>query len=205
MLERFTQVSVSESTAQRHTETIGMAYEAVQLAEVEHIEQVWPELPPGPDKLVLSADGAFVPVLHGDWAEVKTLVVGEVGQARLVDGQRVVPTHAHSYFSRLAEAEQFQRLTFGELYRRQLEAVDQLAFVSDGAEWIQGFIDFHAPDARRILDVPHAAQRICQIGEAVLGSEHAALANWQTRQLHQLKHEGARRSCRPCAALQPPI
>src|SRR5262245_26587772 len=27
MLERFTQVSVSESSAQRHTETIGMAYE----------------------------------------------------------------------------------------------------------------------------------------------------------------------------------
>src|SRR5919201_6648565 len=37
MLERFTQVSVSESSAQRHTEAIGIAYEAVQLAEVEHI------------------------------------------------------------------------------------------------------------------------------------------------------------------------
>ena len=37
MFERFTQVSVSESTAQRHTEAIGMAYEAVQLAEVEQL------------------------------------------------------------------------------------------------------------------------------------------------------------------------
>jgi hypothetical protein len=188
MLTRFTQVSVSESTAQRHTEAIGVAYEAVQLAEVERIERDWPAVEAGPDKLVLSVDGAFVPVLHGEWAEVKTLVVGEVGEPAQVDGKTVVTTHGHSYFSRVAEADVFQRLTFGELYRRRVETAGQIATVSDGAEWIQGFIDFHCPDATRILDFPHAAQRICQIGEAVLGADHASLRAWQTRQLHELKH-----------------
>ena len=191
MLTRFTQVSVSESTAQRLTEAIGIAYQAVQLAEVEQIERDWPAVPCGPDKLVLSVDGAFVPVLHGEWTEVKTLVVGEVAAPTMVDGKTVISTHHHSYFSRVAEAEQFQRLTFGELYRRRVETADQIATVSDGAEWIQGFIDFHCPDATRILDFPHAAQRICQIGEAVLGAEHAGLPAWQTRQLHNLKHHGA--------------
>jgi hypothetical protein len=190
LLECFTHTRVSESTAQRHTEAIGMAYQAVQHSEVEHIEQEWPEVEAGPDKLVLSVDGAFVPVLHGEWAEVKTLVVGEVGEAKLVDGKTVVPTHAHSYFSRVAEAELFQRLTFGELYRRRVEMAEQIATVSDGAEWIQGFIDFHTPTAVRILDFPHAAHRICQIGEAVLGTQHASLRAWQTRQLHLLKHHG---------------
>jgi hypothetical protein len=52
MLTQFTQVSVSESTAQRLTEAIGLAYEAIQLAEVERIERDWPEVAPGPDKLV---------------------------------------------------------------------------------------------------------------------------------------------------------
>ena len=111
---------------------------------------------------MLSVDGAFVPVLHGEWAEVKTLVVGEVGEPIVVDGQTVVPTHRHSYFSRVAEAERFQRLTFGELYRRRVETAEQLASVSDGAEWIQGFIDYHCaqrdPDsrfsARRAADLP---------------------------------------------------
>jgi hypothetical protein len=190
MLTLFTQVSVSESSTQRLTEAIGLAYEAVQLAEVERIEHDWPAVPSGPDKLVLSVDGAFVPVLHGEWAEVKTVVVGEVAAPTMVDGKTVVSTHQHSYFSRVAEAEQFQRLTFGELYRRRVETAEQIATVSDGAEWIQGFIDFHCPDATRILDFPHAAQRICQIGEAVLGAEHAGLPAWQTRQLHQLKHHG---------------
>ena len=190
LLSRFSRVSVSESSAQRLTEAIGMAYEAVQLAEVERIEREWPAVPPGPEKLVLSVDGAFVPVVHGEWAEVKTLVVGEVSQPTLVDGQTVVPTHNHSYFSRVAEAELFQRLTFGELYRRSVETAGHLAAISDGAEWIQGFVAFHCPEAVRILDFPHAAQRICQIGEAVLGVEHAGLAAWQARQLHQLKHAG---------------
>jgi hypothetical protein len=191
LLASFTHTSVSESTAQRLTEAIGLAYEAVQLAEVERIERDWPEVAPGPDKLLLSLDGAFVPLLHGEWAEAKTLVVSQVDQPRMVDGKTVVSTHSHSYFSRVAEAELFQRLTFGELYHRQLETAEHVASVSDGAEWIQGFINFHAPSATRILDFPHAAQRICQIGEAVLGAEHASLRAWQSRQLHQLKHDGA--------------
>jgi hypothetical protein len=190
LLASFTHTQVSESSAQRLTESVGLAYEAVQLAEIEHIEQAWPEVAPGPDKLVLGVDGAFVPLVHGEWAEVKTLVVSEVGEPSVVDGQQVVPTHTHSYFSRLAEAEQFQRLTFGELYRRCVETAERIASVSDGAEWIQGYIDFHAPSATRILDFPHAAQRICQIGEAVLGADHASLRAWQQHQLHQLKHHG---------------
>jgi hypothetical protein len=205
MLTHFTHVTVSESTARRLTEAIGLAYEAVQLAEVERIEHDWPVVPSGPDKLLLSVDGAFVPVLHGEWAEVKTLVVGEVAAAIGGDGKTVVATHQHSSFSRVAEAELFQRLTLGELYRRRVETAGQIATVTDGAEWIQGFIDFHCPDATRILDFPHAAQRICQIGEAVLGADHAGLPAWRTRQLHTLKHHGPEAvldSLRSCAAEQ---
>jgi hypothetical protein len=95
-----------------------------------------------------------------------------------------------SYFSRLTDAETFQQLTLGELYQRGVETAGQVAAVCDGAEWIQGFIDYHCPEAIRILDFAHAAERVCQIGEAVLGAGHASLAAWQTRQLHQLKQHG---------------
>jgi hypothetical protein len=125
MLTDFTQVPVSAATAQRHTEAIGIAYEALQLAEVEQIEQDWPEVPAGPQKLLLSVDGAFVPVLHGEWAEVKTLVVGEVGQPVEVKGEQVVPTHTLSYFSRLSEAEAFERLTLWSRWR--IRAFRQMA------------------------------------------------------------------------------
>lgn len=60
LLACFTQTRVSESTAQRHTEAVGPAYDAVQRVERERIERDWPEVPAGPDKLVVSADGAMV-------------------------------------------------------------------------------------------------------------------------------------------------
>ena len=191
LLASFTHTQVSESTAQRQTEAVGVAYEAVQLAEVERIEHDWPEVEAGPAKLVVSADGAMVPLVGGEWAEVKTVVVSEVGDTLEVDGKQVVPTHTHSYFSRLTDAERFQRLSLGELTRRRLETTEQVAGVNDGAEWIQSFLDYHCPQAVRILDFPHAAERICQIGDVVLGEGTAATAAWRTEQLHQLKHDGA--------------
>jgi hypothetical protein len=191
LLASFTQTQVSESTAQRQTESVGMAYEAVQLAEVERIERDWPEVPEGPAKLLVSADGAMVPLVAGEWAEVKTVVVSEVDAPLVVDGKQVVQTHGHSYFSRLSDAETFQRLSLGELTRRRVETAEQVAAVNDGAEWIQSFLDYHCPEALRILDFAHAAGRICQIGDVVLGEGSADGASWRTEQLHQLKHEGA--------------
>jgi hypothetical protein len=210
LLANFTQTQVSASTAQRHTEAVGLAYQAVQVAEVERIERDWPEVPSGADKLVLSADGAMVPLLHGEWAEAKTLAVGALAAPIVRNGERVARIQELSYFSRVSDAESFGRLTLGELYRRGVENATQVAAISDGAEWIQGFIDFHCPEATRILDFPHAAQRICQIGEAVLGPDHASLQAWQTRQLHHLKHDGPERvleSLRTfaCAAANVPL
>lgn len=191
LLECFTHTLVSESSVQRYTESVGLAYEAVQLAEVERIERDWPMVEPGAAKLVVSADGAMVPLVGGEWAEVKTVVVSEVGQKVVVDGKSIVPTHTHSYFSRLSDAETFQRLSLGELTRRRLETTEQVAAVNDGAEWIQGFVDYHCPDAVRILDFAHAAERICQIGALVLGEASSAAEKWRREQLHALKHNGA--------------
>jgi hypothetical protein len=191
LLATFTDTQVSESSAQRLTESVGLAYEAVQLAEVERIEREWPEVPEGPAKLVVSADGAMVPLVGGEWAEVKTVVVSEVGGPSEADGTSAVSTQHHSFFSRLSDAQTFQRLSLGELTRRCLEKATQVASVNDGAEWIQGFVDYHCPEAVRILDFAHAAERICQIGDVVLGEGSREGATWRAEQLHALKHHGA--------------
>jgi hypothetical protein len=143
LLARFTHTRVSESSSQRHTEAVGLAYEAVQLVEVERIERDWPSVPDGPSKLVVSADGAMVPLVGGEWAEVKTVVVSEVGDSSQADHSPAVSMHSHSYFSRLSDASTFQRLSLGELTHRCLEKAKQVAAVNDGAEWIQGFVDYH--------------------------------------------------------------
>ena len=66
-----------------------------------------------------------------------------------------------------------------------------MALVSDGAEWIQGFGDYHCPDAVRILDFPHAAGYMGEIGRGLFGEASSMAAEWQREQRRRLKHEGA--------------
>lgn len=186
----FTRTDVSRPTAERVTETAGAAYVAVQTAEVERLEKELPPAPPGPAQQFLSVDGANVPLVGGEWAEVKTLAIGEVLPPVQRKGELVIETHHLSYFSRLTDSDTFQRLALVETHRRGVEKAGQVGAVTDGAEWIQKFIDFHRRDARRILDFPHAAEHIALIGKAVWGEGTDATQAWLATQLHRLKHDG---------------
>lgn len=183
-------VSVSEATARRYTQAAGRAEEYRQTQEAERLEREAPPAPAGPDKLYLSADGAFVPVVGGEWVEVKTLVIGEVGEPVQEKGERVVPTRNLSYFSRLAEADLFTHLALVETHRRGVENAGQVGAVLDGAEWLQSFVSWHRADAVRILDFAHASSYVSQIGQAVFGADTPELAAWLRYQLHELKHHG---------------
>lgn len=195
MLRRFTGVAVSAATARRLTEVVGRAALAVEEAAVVRLCDELPPVPPGPQRAVLSVDGAMVPLVGGEWAEVKTLVVGEVAAlaaptpqapAATLPAMPEVQMTAVSSCSRLADIEQFNAAVLSELHRRGVETAGQVAAVSDGAEWIQGFIDLHCPQAVRILDFAHAAEHVALVGQAVAPDE----ATWLAPRLHRLKHDG---------------
>jgi hypothetical protein len=190
LLEAFTRTAVSEDYVQEHTEAAGAAQVALQTEAVERLERETPPAPTGPTKLYVSADGAFVPLVGGVWEEVKTLVIGEVTAPVLKKGEPVVQTQNLSYFSRLTEADTFRRLALVETHRRGVETAGQVGAVVDGAEWLQGFVDFHCPTAVRILDFPHAGGYVGKIGQATFGAESPEGADWFKAQLHELKHQG---------------
>jgi hypothetical protein len=194
ILAQLLRVTVSPSTARRVTQRAGAAAEAVQEQERERLEREAPPPPAGPEKLLLSTDGALVPLRHGTWAEVRTLVLGQVGEpVRDASGETTVPCTELSYFSRLLDAEPFTTAAYVEVYRRGVERAGAVGAVSDGADWCQNFVAFHRPDAVRILDFPHAGQRIGEVGRIVFGAagEPAEPAReWTQKQLHALKHEG---------------
>jgi hypothetical protein len=189
-LAHFRRTGVSRPTAARLTEAAGAAYVAFQAAEVTRIERHLPLPPPSPAPLLLSVDGAMVPLVAGEWAEVKTLVIGEVQPAVLEQGETVVHTTQHSYFSRLADAETFQQQALVEIQARGVETAPAVAAVNDGAEWIQKFVDQHRYDATRILDFAHASERLSAIGQAIWGEGSAAAQTWLAAQRHNLKHTG---------------
>jgi len=187
-MRHFTTTSVSVETARRWTERAGAAQVALELAAVERLERETPDPPQGPAVQQLSVDGAMVPLVHGEWAEVKTMAIGTVEQRLTTAGEREAHTTDLSYFSRLTDAETFGRLTLVETYRRGTETAGRVCAVLDGAVWQQGVIDLHRPDAVRILDFPHAGEHLSTAAHALLGSGPEA-KGWITTQLHNLKHE----------------
>jgi len=187
MLEKLMGVQVSEATIRRHAEGAGTRAEEVQDASSQHGAQAENESKPILAQMALSADGAFVPLLGGLWAEARTLAIGSVmgkGECR--------KTTDLSSFSRMTDAATFTSLCTGEMQRRQLFQAKQVAGIMDGAEWLQGLLDFHRPDAIRILDFPHAAQRVSAILEAAQQTGQSLPTDALERSLHLLKHRGPR-------------
>jgi hypothetical protein len=187
-LTRLKQVTTTEATVRRHTEAAGAAYVAWQTAEVERLERTLPAPTQGPARQLVSPDGAMVPLVHKEWAEVKTVAIGAIQPPVPKDGETVVRTTELSYFSRLAEAERFTHLATVETQRRGTERAQTVCAVSDGAEWIQGFFDVQCHAAVRILDFYHAAGYVAQVGQAHLGEGTPAFQDWLSTTLHELKH-----------------
>src|SRR5436305_836733 len=182
LLQDLVGIQVSKATARRATLSTGEAALSLDEAEV-------PQAPRGADKQQVSADGAMVHLVGGEWVEVKTLIMGEV----TCNKRGEVCTQELSTFSRLADAERFTQASLVETHRRGLERATAVCAVQDGAEWLQGFVDYHRADAVRILDFAHAAEYINEIGQAVQAAGGRLPARWLEGVRHRLKHQGPAR------------
>jgi hypothetical protein len=182
------QVHVSEAAVRRLTERAGAAYVAEQTAAVERLERETPPAPAGPARQQVSVDGAMVPLVGGEWAEVKTLALGTLPgpdpagsavQGRLTD---------LSYFSRMTDHVSFGRLATVETHRRGTETAGLVVAVVDGADWNQGFIDLQCPKAVRVLDWGHGSAYVAQAGQALFGAGTDVTSEWVGKQLQELRH-----------------
>src|SRR6266516_5525814 len=145
----------------------GAGVEAAQTAQAKAPVREEPQVKAVSARLVLSADGACVPLLKGEWAEVRTVAIGEVEERCTAEGEQEIHVGQLSYFSRLTDAETFADLAEVEMRRRKVVQAEHVCAVTDGADWLQGFIDLHRSDAVRILDFPHAAEHLSNLLEAV--------------------------------------
>ena len=153
------------------------------------IQEKMPPSPPGPDRQQVSVDGAMIPLVHKEWAEVRSVAIGVVEKPALEKGEAVIHTGQVSYFSRLCDAEAFSHLALVETHRRGTETAKEVCGVVDGAEWEQAFLDMHRPDAIRILDFPHAAGYLAEAGQAAYGEGTLAAQAWYENERHRLRHE----------------
>lgn len=178
--------SVSSSAARRITEHAGAHVVAAETAEADRLERETPPSPAGPAVQQVSADGAMVPLLGGEWAEVRTVAIGTIEQVMTTAGPKkgtVQPKARHlAYFSRLTDAETFGHLATIATYRQGTERAGTVCAVADGAEWLQGFFALHCPHAVRILDWCHAMEYLGAVATATWGVGRAEAKDWLDQQ-----------------------
>lgn len=189
-------LQVSASTIRRQTLQAGGIAQEIQTeqAQAQGSSRFAVVVEPPTERLAMGSDGGMVPLRGGQWAEVKTLVIGEVVPGSpSASGHASVRTRSHSYFSRLTDAQGFADMASAEIARRGVTQAPSVCAIQDGAEWLQGFVDGHRADAVRILDFAHAAEYLGQVAEqGRLAGYHVPLG-WLPVILHQLKHHGPAR------------
>jgi hypothetical protein len=192
MMEEIVSVQTTEETVRRLTEQVGSWMEAAQTAEIEAHGEPELEEEEALQRCVISPDGAMISLIHTQWAETRTVAIGEPQEKRGAEGEREIHVGKLSYFSRLADASTFATLAEVEMRRRKVREAKEASAVMDGADWCLTFTQRHRPDAVRILDFPHAAEHVAKLLEAL---EHAGMqfpASMLQRCLHVLKHRGPR-------------
>ena len=196
--------AVSEATCRRVTYRSGEAAEELVCMAVEELEEKAPDPKAAPETMLVSADGSFIRLTTGEWREVKSIAVGEFGVAgEDRDGKQAVKTRDISYFTRSYVVRDFERYALAELHRRGLEKAKTVVAVNDGAAWIQSFIDYHCPQAVRIIDFAHALEYVADAGKAILGEESDSFKGWIEHMSPQLKHKPPQRTLADLHLLQP--
>lgn len=193
-LELLWKVEVSQGSMQQVTMRHGRVADRLIGEKVAHLEATAPPAAAQPEQMVMCTDGAMVQVTSGEWREVKTVTFGEFRphwDAR--EREVVTKTEQISYFSRVAGAEEFSRSALVEWHRRGGENAHTVVAVQDGALWIQSFVDYHCPQAVRVIDFAHALEHVATVGRAIHGAETEAFQQWYRRMSKRLGRQPPQR------------
>jgi hypothetical protein len=200
LAERFLLFRASDNTVRKHTEGHGQAQTQIEkewkrVAEDEKaLELREQSLEKRPGRIYASMDGVHVP-LHGEWRELKTLCWYEVeaihpsrpqnhhperaqGVGERVGEQSRLQAKNMKYYCDIQEAEQFGKLLWASGIQHQVDANEEIVFVSDGAVWIWNLAQKYFPNAVQIVDWYHASEYLAPIAEAAFGANTAQAHEW---------------------------
>jgi hypothetical protein len=218
LAERFLLFRVSDNTVRKHTEGYGRAQAALEeewkhtSEDVKGMELRERNLEKRTGRIYASVDGAHVP-LHSEWRELKTLCWYQVetihpSHRQNHHGERIgEQNHLQAknmyYHCDIQEAEQFGKLLWATGLQHQVDAYQEIVFVSDGAVWIWNLVQKYFPNAVQIVDWYHASEYLAPIAEAAFGIHTPEANAWLTQARSELwdgRIQDVIQSCRSLSA-----
>jgi hypothetical protein len=196
-------VKISKGGLHHVTMRHGRIADTLVTEKVAQLEATAPTPTAQPEQMVMCTDGAMVQLTSGAWREVKTVTFGEFRPYWDAKQRKVVTkTDQISYFSRVETADAFSQSALVEWHRRGGENAHTMVAVQDGAQWIQSFIDYHCPQATRVIDFAHAQEYVAKVGRAIHGAETDTFRQWYARLSRQLGNQPPQRTVNELRLLQ---
>ncbi len=107
------------------------------------------------------------------------MVITYLPQPPYMPNSRQLPEN--QYYCDIQEAEQFGRLLWASGLQHQVDAYQEVIFVSDGAVWIWNLVQKHFPNAVQIVDWYHASAYLTPIAEVAFGTNTPQANEWLTQ------------------------
>jgi hypothetical protein len=183
------QLGLSDEAVRLASEAVGQQARDWEDQQAGHYQdQPLPQRQPQqpPRTWILEIDGKKVGFQDGSWNEVKVGVLYQLGD-------RVEPqTGRHELLQRELVArrcnwQEFVPHFWAAMHRVGIHQGDRLIAVADGAEALESIFECVAPEAERIRDFYHVAERIYVMGASRFGAETFEAQSWIQLQLQRLK------------------
>ncbi|MDR2728793.1 MAG: ISKra4 family transposase [Chitinispirillales bacterium] len=196
-------IEVSAKEAERIAEDVGAEIIAVKQEEIAYsLTELNPAEPETPiEILYIEYDGTGVPVRKQELAGVKGKQPDGTAKTREMktgciftqsglndDGKPVRDEESTTYFSQIAQAEDFGKLLYSEAVKYGVDYAKQVVVIGDGAKWIWNLANDNFPNAIQIIDLYHAKEHVFDLLRFII-SDTAELYT-QKNQLYKLLENG---------------
>ena len=196
-------IEVSAKEAERIAEDVGAEMIAIKQEEIAYsLTELNPTGPETPvEILYIEYDGTGVPVRKQELAGVKGKQPDGIAKTREMktgciftqsclndDGKPVRDEESTTYFSQIAQAEDFGNLLYSEAIKYGVDYAEQVVVIGDGAKWIWNLASDNFPNATQIIDLYHAKEHVFDLLRFII-SDTAEL-HTQKNQLYKLLENG---------------
>lgn len=196
ILAEMTAVRLSARQIETIAESLGAEAEQRQLKEQQQaatqgLAQTRGPQVPAPRTFIIEMDGVQMGLQDGTWQEVKCGVVYELSQRVEIQTGRWELLQRHRC-ARRGDVVGFRQRLWALCLRVGIRPQDHLVILGDGAEWIDQTVAWLFPNALRILDFYHAAERVWAVANARFGEATVEAQRWAHSKLSQLKRGGVK-------------
>ena len=185
-LQEIQQLEVNREIVRQVAEASGAQARSWEEAEEARYRQAEFKLAQRPAKTwIIECDGKHVGYQDGSWHEVKVGVIYEL-TARAESSPGRHELLKREIVARRCPASEFAGPFWSALQRAGVEEGDRLVAVADGAEAMEQIFALVAPEATRVRDFYHVAEKIQAVGEVRFGASTKERQKWTSAQLHKL-------------------